>query len=268
MLFDCYIQQLNSYTIAFNHLSQNYTTMSNVIAIISQKGGAGKSTVTSLLANIFYFILGFRIAVIDADYPQSSISKKRKKELEVIATDERLTNIYNQLYAHREPYPILTTNLTSCTNKIVQIKNDFDFVFIDVTGTMNHPCFTDILMQVNHFLIPVMQDDYSIISGIEFYQLIEQSIRPVSNELVDAHLFFNRVPGMHKLDQLLNDLRKHFNFFPFYLSSHVCYERAFRSTIFPIPRAKKETVKLLEFIQRTQAIWEKNQAIAGQAVTA
>ena len=47
--------------------------MSNVIAIISQKGGAGKSTVTTLLANIFFFILGFRIAVIDADYPLSLI---------------------------------------------------------------------------------------------------------------------------------------------------------------------------------------------------
>jgi len=242
--------------------------MSNVIAIISQKGGAGKSTVTSLLANIFYFILGFRIAVIDADYPQSSISKKRKKELEVIATDERLTNIYNKLYTHRDPYPILTTNLTSCTNKIVQIKDDFDFVFIDVTGTMNHPCFTDILMQVNHFLIPVMQDDYSILSGIEFYQLIEQTIRPVSNELVDAHLFFNRIPRVHKIGPLLNDLQKHFAFFPFFLNNYVCYERAFRSTVFPIPTTKKEAIKLMEFIQRTQIIWEKNQAKVKQVVTA
>jgi len=242
--------------------------MSNVIAIISQKGGAGKSTVTSLLANIFYFILGFRIAVIDADYPQSSIGKKRKKELEVIHADERLKKIYDKIYTHRQPYPILTTNLTSCADKIVQIKNDFDFIFVDVTGTMNHPCFTDILMQVNHFLIPVMQDDYSIISGIEFYQLIEQTIRPVSAELVDANLFFNRIPRVHKIAPLLDDLRKHFNFFPFFLNDYVCYERAFRSTIFPIPMAKKEAVKLMEFIQRTQTIWEKNQAKVNQAVAA
>jgi len=139
--------------------------------------------------------------VIYADYPQSSISKKRKKELEVIAADERLTNIYNKLYTHREPYPILTTNLTSCTNKILQIKDDFDFIFIDVTGTMNHP--------------------------------IEQTIRPVSNELVDAHLFFNRIPRVHKIGPLLNDLQKHFAFFPFFLNNYVCYERAFRSTVFP-----------------------------------
>lgn len=241
--------------------------MSNVIAIISQKGGAGKSTVTSLLANIFYFILGFRIAVIDADYPQSSISKKRNKELEVINADERLTRIYNKLYAHKDPYPIITTNLSSCTDKIVQIKNNFDFIFIDVTGTMNHPCFTDILMQVNHFLIPVMQDDYSIISGIEFYQLIEQTIRPVSNELVDAHLFFNRIPRIHKIGPLLNDLQKHFAFFPFFLNDYVCYERAFRSTIFPIPTAKKEAIKLMDFIQRTQTIWEQNQAKVRQPIT-
>ena len=95
--------------------------MSNVIAIISQKGGAGKSTVTTLLANIFFFILGFRIAVIDADYPQSSISKKRKKELEVITADERLTRIYQKVYANKDPYPITVsyTHLTLPTKRIV-----------------------------------------------------------------------------------------------------------------------------------------------------
>ena len=239
--------------------------MSNVIAIISQKGGAGKSTVTTLLANIFFFALHFRIAVIDADYPQSSISKKRKKELEIIRADERLTRIYQTVYANKDPYPIITTNLTSCANKISQLKNEFDFVFIDVTGTMNHPRFTDILMQVNHFLIPVMQDDFSILSGIEFYQLIDRVVRPISTELIDAYLFFNRVPGMHKIDPLLKDLSVHFDFFPFYLSSHVCYERTFRSTIFPIPMKKMEAIKLMEFISRTQIIWEKNEAKVKQA---
>jgi len=102
--------------------------------------------------------------------------------------------------------------------------------------------------------------------GIEFYQLIEQTIRPVSNELVDANLFFNRIPRIHKIGALLDDLRKHFDFFPFYLSNYVCYERAFRSTIFPIPMKKMEAIKLMEFIQRTQTIWEKNQAKVNQAL--
>ena len=134
------------------------------------------------------------------------------------------------------------------------------------TSVTTPPCFTDILMQVNHFLIPVMQDDYSIISGIEFYQLIEQTIRPVSRELVDANLFFNRIPRVHKIGGLLDDLRKHFDFFPFFLNNYVCYERAFRSTIFPIPMKRMEAIKLMEFIQRTQAIWEKNQTKVNQAL--
>jgi len=41
-----------------------------------------------------------------------------------------------------------------------------------------------------------MQDDFSILSGIEFYQLIDKAVRPISTELVDAYLFFNRVPGL------------------------------------------------------------------------
>ncbi len=58
--------------------------MSKIISILNQKGGVGKSNVTTLLANIFHFHFDFKIAVIDCDFPQHTIAKKRQRELKVI----------------------------------------------------------------------------------------------------------------------------------------------------------------------------------------
>jgi len=85
--------------------------MHNVISIISQKGGVGKSTVTTLLANIFYFHFRHSVAVIDADYPQNSIGKKRSAELRLVEKNPRLKKIYDTLYRERKPYPVYKTDL-------------------------------------------------------------------------------------------------------------------------------------------------------------
>ena len=41
------------------------------VAMSSQKGGVGKSTMTVLLAGYFHYVMGYNVAVVDCDYPQS-----------------------------------------------------------------------------------------------------------------------------------------------------------------------------------------------------
>lgn len=40
------------------------------IAICNQKGGVGKSTITTLLASYLCYRKGYRIMIADSDYPQ------------------------------------------------------------------------------------------------------------------------------------------------------------------------------------------------------
>jgi len=48
------------------------------ISFSTQKGGVGKSTITTLLASLLHYRLGFNIVVLDCDFPQHSLSKMRK----------------------------------------------------------------------------------------------------------------------------------------------------------------------------------------------
>ncbi|MFK7982492.1 MAG: ParA family protein [Saprospiraceae bacterium] len=227
--------------------------MNKLIAVISQKGGVGKSTVTVLLANIFYFVFNLKVAIIDADYPQNSIAKRRRKELNISQTNNYLKPLYDKLYADKDPYPIIPTNLPSALVMIDKLEEDFDFIFLDVTGTLNQPGFKEVLLQVNHFLIPVLQDEFSVISAVEFYRMLHKNILPVSEASESCQLFFNRVPRKHNVPNLLGQLAPHFDFLPSYLCSYAVYERRYRSTLFPIPRAKKEAVKLIDFCMQLQS---------------
>ena len=47
------------------------------VAMSSQKGGVGKSTMTVLLAGYFHYVMGYNVAVVDCDYPQFSIKALR-----------------------------------------------------------------------------------------------------------------------------------------------------------------------------------------------
>ena len=51
------------------------------LAFSTQKGGAGKTTLTVLVASYLHYVKGYDVAVIDCDYPQCSIYKMRKREI-------------------------------------------------------------------------------------------------------------------------------------------------------------------------------------------
>jgi cellulose biosynthesis protein BcsQ len=60
------------------------------ISFATQKGGAGKSSFTILVASIAHYVLKYNVAIIDCDYPQLSIANMRKRELGNIPKNEAL----------------------------------------------------------------------------------------------------------------------------------------------------------------------------------
>ena len=43
------------------------------VAFSTQKGGAGKTTLTVLVASYLHYVKGYDVAVVNCDYPQHSI---------------------------------------------------------------------------------------------------------------------------------------------------------------------------------------------------
>ena len=68
------------------------------IAIVNQKGGVGKTTLTCLLANTFNFQFNQKVSIIDADNPQHSIAKRRAAERQLIEKNPKIKKAFDQVY--------------------------------------------------------------------------------------------------------------------------------------------------------------------------
>lgn len=60
------------------------------VAMSSQKGGVGKSTMTVLLAGYFHYVMGYNVAVVDCDYPQFSIKALRSRDTQNVEKNVNL----------------------------------------------------------------------------------------------------------------------------------------------------------------------------------
>jgi len=81
------------------------------VAMSSQKGGVGKSTMTVLLAGYFHYVMGYNVAVVDCDYPQFSIKALRSRDTQNV---EKNVNLQRMLCGQfdrtgKKAYPVLTS---------------------------------------------------------------------------------------------------------------------------------------------------------------
>ncbi len=67
------------------------------VAFSTQKGGAGKTTLTVLVASYLHYVKGYDVAVVDCDYPQYSIAEMRERDLRMATEDD-----YYKSMAHEQ----------------------------------------------------------------------------------------------------------------------------------------------------------------------
>lgn len=218
------------------------------LSLLSQKGGVGKSTLTMMLLNALYHQYGYNVLLIDADFPQNSIYKKRQRELKLTMQDKRLKKIYDTIYQDKEPYPIIRGNLADSPATIQQYQEDYDFIFIDITGTINQTGIIEFFKQIHYFFIPIFQDDLSIVSSMELYSILTTKVQPISTAFKGCKIVFNRVPPKNRVTSIQDQFQGQVDFLEAYVSAYAVYERTYRSTIFPIPARKKESIKFFAFV--------------------
>ena len=59
------------------------------VAFSTQKGGAGKTTLTVLMASYLHYVKGINVGVIDCDFPQYSIDEMRRRDFKTIEENEQ-----------------------------------------------------------------------------------------------------------------------------------------------------------------------------------
>lgn len=83
------------------------------VAFSTQKGGAGKTTLTVLVASYLHYVKGYNVAVIDCDFPQHSIFEMRERDFKMVENDEYYKGLAYEQFTRlggKKAYPVIESN--------------------------------------------------------------------------------------------------------------------------------------------------------------
>lgn len=162
------------------------------IAISTQKGGGGKSTITELLASFFAYSAGKKVEIFDCDFPQHTISKDREEELKELETNTAKKALLEK--AGIKPYPIHSYTFHVCLEEMEKRLDDncdTEYVFIDLPGTIKDETLLSIVSGLDYLFIPAIASTKEVRSSLEYAVTVQQNILGKFN-LKSMHVFWNR----------------------------------------------------------------------------
>ena len=175
--------------------------MSKIISFLSQKGGTGKTTL-SILSATYLASVGTRVAVIDADFPQHSFNRTRKKDILDLVEKQKLeqgsedSSVNAEQVSQKLPYAVVSSTISDATNslKILQTSQNLDFIFVDVPGTLNVNDMVDLVDKLDLIIIPTEMEFKSITAGMETMAIIRKI-----NPNVPMGLIWTKLKKQHRV---------------------------------------------------------------------
>lgn len=175
------------------------------IGIGAQKGGVGKSSITTLLAGYLYYTQGYNLGVIDCDYPQHSVLGLRQRDRQELEANpqkmEAATNHFKQL--GRKSYPIIAATAETAileAEKLIQLSSDpLDIIFFDLPGSIDVPGVLALSLELDYIFSPIFPDMQTLESALNYVQLLrDYGVMRTDMPLKKVCLFWNRVDGREK----------------------------------------------------------------------
>jgi cellulose biosynthesis protein BcsQ len=237
------------------------------IAFSSQKGGVGKSIFTTLVASTLHYRLGYNVIVFDADFPQHSLMKMKKRDVAMVMGNEVFKRMaYTQFTRiNKKAYPIIQHKAEG----VLEAAHDFlqsssvpiDVIFFDLPGTVNTPGILNTLAGMHHIFTPITADRVVMESTLVFTQLMQDVIMKNGETSIETiHLFWNQVDGRERsplydiYDKLIDELglslmqSRIMNSTRFRKESEAGAKTVFRSTLMPPDERMMKACRLDEFI--------------------
>lgn len=134
-----------------------YEQKTNLCGIFYPKGGAGKTTLTVLVASYLHFVKGYNVAVVDCDYPQHSIVEMRERDLKMAMDDPYYKRMaYEQVQRlEKKAYPVIESTPEDAVSKVKELADtDFDFIFFDLPGTINNAGVVQTIARMDYIFLP------------------------------------------------------------------------------------------------------------------
>ena len=241
------------------------------VAITTQKGGIGKTSITVLLSSYLHYIRGYEVAVVDCDYPQYSIYDLRNRETEIIANDEYYgVKAYNQLRRiEKRCYSIIMSSIQDAISKAEKLveEENLDVIFFDMPGTLNTDGVLDLLAEMDFIFSPISADRLVVESTLQFLSLFNDNLITTGiAKAKDVNLFWTMVDGREKtsLYDMYNSVVKDLGqkIMTTTIPDSKRYRREitfdkkpiFRSTFFPIDSSMLKSSRIPEFADEVCSI--------------
>lgn len=176
------------------------------VAFSTQKGGAGKTTLTVLTASYLYYVRGLKVLVVDCDYPQYSIKEMRDRDVEILKINAVfMKNFQEQRQRLRcDPYPILIARPEDALGRvraIVEAGHEFDLVLFDLPGTINNPGVAKTVSLMDYIFCPVAADKLILESSLAFALKVRDEIMTVNGcSVKDMYMLWNLVDARERTD--------------------------------------------------------------------
>ncbi|HLW39866.1 MAG TPA: ParA family protein [Brumimicrobium sp.] len=175
------------------------------ISFSTQKGGVGKSTMTTLLASVLHYRLGYNVLVMDCDFPQHSLTNMRERDKKTI-----MQNKYHKKAAmkqfqtiNKKAYPIIKSKAENALERASEyIKQSAlvpDIVFFDLPGTANTKGVLTTLKIMDFIFSPITADRLVVESTLGFTKAFLELPKTIEgNKDQQLWLFWNQVDGRER----------------------------------------------------------------------
>jgi len=175
------------------------------ISFSTQKGGVGKSTITSLLASLLHYRLGYNVLVMDCDFPQHSLTKMRERDLKTVMQNDYHKKVAIRQFQsiNKKAYPIIKCKadeaLGSALEYVGQSPVHWNIIFFDLPGTANTKGVLTTLKAMDFIFSPITADRLVVESTLGFAKaFLELPETDNSNKEQVFKLFWNQVDGREK----------------------------------------------------------------------
>lgn len=225
------------------------------VAFSTQKGGAGKTTLTVLIASYLHYVKEKNVAVIDCDFPQHSIFEMRERDFKMVDEDEFYKGMaYEQItrLGGKKFYPIVESNPQEALNDADELseKEDFDYIFFDLPGTLNNKDLVIALANMDYIIAPIAADRVVMESTLNYMISVRENIINTGKSNIKAmYLLWNMVDGREKSDlyEVYEGVIKELDFATLktFIPNSLRFRREqsesrrplFRSTLFPVDKS-------------------------------
>lgn len=174
------------------------------VAFATQKGGVGKSTLTTLMASYLYYVEGVEVVAVDCDSTQHSLNVYREHDLLVTKENPYLKKVMHKFYSQfKKPcYQIFMTSPSEAldvVNEYVESGNNPRVVFFDITGTINDTQIVDLISNMDYIFVPITTETGEMASSISFANnVLNRMMTTGVTKVKEMKLVWNKINSREK----------------------------------------------------------------------